>query len=662
MTIVPREPSRQDKGSGSGKLLPALFLLAIAACAQPVDLELPITPRATGGPPATDSPPTPEPPPSMLVVCLGQEPESLYRFGPEYLYGSTGRAAETVLQAVYDGPLDVVGYGYQPTILEKLPDLADGDARLQRVEAGQGSIYLNPDRGQPDSLDPGDRFLPAGCRSGNCAQTYAGGTVAMDQMVVDFQLRSDVNWSDGEPVAARDSVFAFELDRNVNTPTPKTQVDRTASYAAVNEQTVRWTGIPGYLDSEYFANFWSPLPAHQLGERSAAELLSAPETTQHPLGWGPYVIEEWRSGNDITLRKNPGYYRAAEGLPAFETLLFRFIGGRTNSNIEQLLTSECDVLDESATADALNVSVMDSQALSTLRQFENQGRLQIAAVPGAEIERLEFGLLHSSGLPTLFGDPDTRRGLAACVNRERLALELLQGLSELPGSYLPPTHPQAIASAEPLVYDPSHGIELLEQAGWVDEDDDPSTPRVARRVADVSGGTELRFRLLTTPDGYHQAAAELIRSDLANCGARLEVDYLPQDELLQPWPQGPVFGRQFDAVLWAWPSWVSPLCEMYSSREIPSNSHELGINAAGFSDAAYDGACDQLLFGLPGEAGYASGAAQTQQTYAALLPSIPLYMRPRVIAYGANVCGFDLQPAAFSALWNLEQLRPGTEC
>ena len=80
----------------------------------------------------------------------------------------------------------------------------------------------------------------------------------MDRIVAEFRIRSDVNWSDGDPVTAADSVFSFEVDQHVDTPTLKTQVDRTASYEALNTNTTRWTGIPGYIDSEYFSDFWSP--------------------------------------------------------------------------------------------------------------------------------------------------------------------------------------------------------------------------------------------------------------------------------------------------------------------------------------------------------------------------------------------------------------------
>jgi peptide/nickel transport system substrate-binding protein len=638
--------------------------LLIAGCAQPVELDLPITVGPTPRPTDTTVPPTLEPPPSTLIVCLGQEPESLYRYGPEYLYGDTGRAAETVLQAIYDGPLDLRGYEYAPVILEKLPNLGDADAELLQVEVVEGERYFDPETLLPATLERGDRYLPSGCQAGDCIRTYAGGPVTMDQMQVDFQLRSDVAWSDGQPVTAQDSVFSFEVDQDPETPTPKTLVDRTASYQALDDRTTRWTGIPGYNDSEYFANFWSPLPAHQLGQLSPAEMLTADATTRSPIGWGPYIAEEWRTGNDILLRRNPDYFRAAEGLPAFDLLLFRFLNGSSLGSIEQLLTSECDVLDESAISDALNIEAIDSQALATLLDLRTAGRLQLATGPGAEMERLEFGLapVPGTGRPLLFGDPRTRAGIAACINRERILLEVLLGLSEGPHSYLPPSHPLATEGALTPRYDPTAALELLAEAGWTDDDGDPETPLRASAVENVANGTELAFSFVTTPDGYHQELAEHIRSDLEGCGIQVEIDFLPQDELFEPWPDGLAFGRQFQAVGWAWPSWVSPLCEMFASQEIPSDNHPFGINASGYLNRDYDDACTQLLYGLPDSAAYSAAARTTQELFTESLPAIPLFMRPRVIAYSTEVCGFEIEPAAFSSLWNLEQIRFGTAC
>lgn len=634
-----------------------IALTLLAACAQPVDLELPVTLRPTSASaPATELP-TPLPVPKTLIVCLGQEPESLYRYSDAYLYGSTSRAAETVLQALYDGPLNIRSYQYESVILNKLPSVADGDARVEQVAVAEGDLYFNPVTLQPASLKPGDPYLPAGCNSSDCIRTFSGGEVMMDQIVAEFRIRSDVNWSDGEPVTAADSIFSFAVDQHVDTPTLKTQVDRTASYEAISENSIRWTGIPGYIDSEYFSNFWSPLPEHQMGEISPADLLTADETNRSPLGWGAYIMEEWRPGNDIRLTRNPAYFRSSEGLPEFETLLFRFLGGNTPTSIEQLLTSECDILDESAIADALDIQVLDSEALKQLQQLASSGRIRLAGTAGAEMERLDFGLAPVSQ-PGLLADPQLRTALASCIDRGRMAQEVLFGLTEVPQTYLPPTHPLYAEGVAEIGYDPEKSNEILDELGWVDHDENPETARIANEVAGIREGTELALQYLTTPDGLHQAVAVWIQTDLRKCGVALETEFLSPIELFDPWPDGPAFGRNFQTIGWAWPAWVSPLCEMFHSVEIASAAVPLGVNAAGFSDPEYDAACGVLLHSLPDTLEYLQAAQVTQAILAEALPTLPLYMRPRLIAHRAEICGIQVDPTEYSGLWNLEEIRP----
>ncbi len=60
--------------------------------------------------------------PRTLVVCMGQEPDTLF------IYGGNMLAASQVQQAIYDGPIDTNTFAFQPVILEKLPSIADGDA------------------------------------------------------------------------------------------------------------------------------------------------------------------------------------------------------------------------------------------------------------------------------------------------------------------------------------------------------------------------------------------------------------------------------------------------------------------------------------------------------------------------------------------------------
>ena len=113
------------------------------------------------------TPPTPTTPPRRLTICIAQEPETLF------IYGGDSRAQRHVLQAIYDGPIDTLGYQYQPVILEKLPNLADGDAFIEPITITAGDLIVDS-TGQLIRLQPGDMVRPYGCASSACAVSWDG--------------------------------------------------------------------------------------------------------------------------------------------------------------------------------------------------------------------------------------------------------------------------------------------------------------------------------------------------------------------------------------------------------------------------------------------------------------------------------------------------------
>ena len=184
-----------------------LFAFILSACQFPMGSDNPETPS-----PTTIVPPAPTPtdaplPPRTLTICLGEEPNTLYPLG------GPNAAARSVLDAVYDGPMDVVGYSYEPVILERVPSLATGDALLEETPVQVGDLIVDAD-GNLTFLDSTTRVRPAGCRSDDCAIDYDGvSPLNMDQLIVNFGLLDGLVWSDGEPLTADDSIFAYNLTR-----------------------------------------------------------------------------------------------------------------------------------------------------------------------------------------------------------------------------------------------------------------------------------------------------------------------------------------------------------------------------------------------------------------------------------------------------------------
>lgn len=636
-------------------VLSLYLMLALAAggCGLPSGAVPPLTLAPTGVS-ATAPLPTPVPEPETLVVCTAEEPESLF------LYSARGASAEAVFSALYDGPVDAASFSLQPVLLAKLPRLADGDVVIEPVSVRSGEVFFDPRTLAPRNLTYNDSYLPSGCTSRDCLRVFQGGEVTMDRMRVEFKLQPARFWSDGQPLTAGDSVFSYEVDSRPETPSSKFLVDRTAAYEALDDLTLRWTGIPGYLDGGAPGNVWTPLPRHVLAGVPAAELPTSDAAARTPLGWGAYVIGQWTPGRELVLTPNEFYVSAEGAEPAFDRLVYRFLEPGLRAGMQQLLTGECDVLDESL---ALSTGSGEDygESLLAMLDLQQQGLLQVVSTPGVLVEQLTFNV-RSGQRDHPLAQAAVRTAVAMCLDRQALALAAWRGLAGAADSYLPPSHPMAISDPAARVTDREAARQLLQQAGWVTRGDDPSAARIAAGASGALAGASLEFTLRVESGGLEALAAGEIRRQLSECGVGVDVEALPTGSLGLPFPDGPVFGTDLEAVVWAWPAWSLPPCELFLASEIPSQASPNGVNASGFSSPAYDSACSRLLLSGGWGEDAVQAAAETQALLAEALPVLPLFTRPRLLLAAPDVCGLKADPAVPSLLWSIEGLSRGETC
>jgi len=620
--------------------------LLLAACTPTAEVQTVEVPGPTQVVTATPTP-TETPAPPALVICQDAEPETLY------LYGGSP-AARHVLEAIYDGPIDHRSHGFQPVILEKLPSLEEGDAYFDTVTVQAGDRVVDV-TGWPVELEEGVQVFPHHtCLDGtnpDCVATFDGTPLEMEQMVVSWQLLEGIAWSDGEPITADDSVYSYELACDPDTPSSKYLCERTASYIAAGERTTVWTGLPGYVDDLYFLNFFSPLPRH-LWQRqhhyTAADLLGQPESSQEPIGWGPFVIREWVQGDHITLERNLAYFRAGEGLPRVEQVIFRFAQD-ANELVAMLLAGRCDI------------GLLEREPgplMPLLVAAQEQGLLNLVVSSSDTWEHLEFGInpARTYDRPDFFEDVRVRQAIAHCVDRQVMIDEVTFGLGQVADTYIPPEHP--LYAGDRLTrwpYDPEAGQALLAEVGWVDEDGDGVVE--AHGVDGVRTGTPFRVSLMTVQgDTRQEAIARIIRSNLADCGIHLELTSAPVWDFFADGPTGPLFGRQFDLAVFAWYNDVEPPCGLYLTEQIPDREDWGLPNSSGFSNEAYDTACRAALAALPGTHEYERSHAEAQQIFSEQLPALPLFWQIRVAAVRPGVVNFFLDPSEESELWGIEEI------
>ncbi len=650
-----------------------LVSLVLAACqpaatpAEPVIQTVVVTQIVEGEPVEVVQvvTPTPEPEgPRTLVICLGQEPDTLYPYGGSML------AATQVKEAIYDGPIDANSFAYQPVILEKLPSIADGDTVINVVDVAAGDMVVDNDS-NPVELAAGVMVRPAGCRAADCAVEYDGSSaLQMDQMVVTSKLLAGLLWSDGTPLKASDSVYSFGLYMDPDTPNPTRYTgEHTASYEAPDDVTTVWTGLPGFLDATYYLNgpgTFTPLPEHILGQYSPVEILELPEAARTPVGWGAYILDEWTAGESITAHKNPNYFRASEGLPVFENMVYRIMGENANANIAALLAGECDVVDQTSGLEF---------ASELLLELQSAGQATPTFVTGTTWEHADFNIRPVEGSASgdffaawdddgdavgPFGDVRLRQAVAMCMDRQAVVDTVMFGQSQIIHTYLPPNHPLFNPDATQYPFDVAAASAMLEEAGWVDDDGAVETPRVAQGVTGVPDGTLLEFNYETTNATQRQQATQVLQQSLAQCGIKANLNYYPASEWFADGPDGKLFGRRYDLGQFAWLTGVEPPCNLYLSTEIPNAEDAFaGQNNPGYVNLEFDAVCNAAIQSLPGEPSYDENHLAAQVIFADDLPVVPLYLRLKLAATRPDFCNLIMDPTNNSEMWNIEEFDYG---
>jgi peptide/nickel transport system substrate-binding protein len=306
--------------------------------------------------------------------------------------------------------------------------------------------------------------------------TLENGGVSEDLTTVTWKLKPDVVWSDGEPFTSEDVKFTweaasnlengsvvvsdFELIENVEAPDAETVVVTYSSFNA------------GYLDQ-----FPWILPQHAAG---SIEDMANWDINRAPIGTGPFKLQEWAPGEYLSTVKNENYRE--EGKPYLDGLNFLVVPAE-EARTARMIEGDGDIM--------LWAGCEASQ------QIEAAGAGKSRIAPGIWVVQMRFNLskpFDDDPGPTpphpVLGDHRVREALTLAVNRERIINELFD--CPVFGIDSPFTAVGWIGcEVDPFVYDVDRAKQLLDEAGWRDEDGDGI--REAHGIEGVEDGTPLRL-------------------------------------------------------------------------------------------------------------------------------------------------------------------------
>jgi peptide/nickel transport system substrate-binding protein len=226
----------------------------------------------------------------------------------------------------------------------------------------------------------------------------------------------------------------------------------------------------------------------------------------------------------------------------------------------------------------------------------------------------------------LFQEKEVRQALLWAIDRQRIIDQILDGQGLVVNS---PILPNSWAYDEDIPrydYNPQRAKALLEEAGWVDTDDDGVREKE---------GVLLEFPLLTNDDPLRVRIIEEIARELAEVGVRIHTQVLGYgvSEILQ--------SRHFAAVLYGWGD-LPPDPDLYEMWHSTQATDE-GQNYGGFANRDVDELLEQArLINDPIQR--RELYRRFQEIFAQEVPALLLYYPIYNYALSERVKGVQLGP------------------
>ena len=303
--------------------------------------------------------------------------------------------------------------------------------------------------------------------------TVENGGVSEDLTQITWTLKEGVTWSDGTPLTAEDAVFTWQYCTHPEGGCAQASYyDGVENVEAVDDRTIRVTfNVPKPYPYTAFVGSESPI----IQRAQFADCLGAraPECTDAnfgPIGTGPFVVDEFRPNDVITLSANENFRE--EGKPAFATVNFKGGGDAAAAARAVLETGEFDY--------AWNLQL----APEVLEQMQAAGLGQVVAAYGTSVERIEINQTDPSAdlgderstvahpHPFLVDDA-VPQAMSMAIDRQLLVDIGYGPAGQATCNILPAPEAYASTANEGCLTQDIEGAKaLLEEAGWTDEDGD----------------------------------------------------------------------------------------------------------------------------------------------------------------------------------------------
>jgi peptide/nickel transport system substrate-binding protein len=277
-----------------------------------------------------------------------------------------------------------------------------------------------------------------------------------------FKLRSGVKFHDGTDFDAEAVKFNVERWWDAKNPNGYRESGKTyqiwkdffggfkgdknslvKDVAVVDKSTIK------FVLNQPFAAFPSAIGSGYFGMASPAAVKKAGAKYGTPgslaVGTGPFVFQEWRSGDRIVLEKNPNYWKT--GAPKVNQLVIRFVDDPA-ARLAQLRAGQLD----------FTVDLTPDQ----LKEVQGDPNLEAVVRPSFNVGYLA---LNPSYEP--LSKPEVRRAIAQTINKPAIVQAFWGELGKHDSQFIPPALNWAESDrVKDYEFNPQQAKAMLAKAGY----------------------------------------------------------------------------------------------------------------------------------------------------------------------------------------------------
>ncbi|PTQ72577.1 peptide ABC transporter substrate-binding protein [Celeribacter persicus] len=352
-----------------------------------------------------------------------------------------------------DGHVNII-YWQAPSTMN--PYLSGGTKELE-----VGSLVLEP----LARYDAEGNMVPFLAES---VPTVENGGVSEDLMNVTWKLKEGLLWSDGKPLTSEDVRFTWEYCTSEGGGCSQSEkYNDVTDVEIVDDLTVIvHFGVPKPFPYGPFVGNQAPIiQKAQFADCTGEAMASCTDQNFAPIGTGPFVVDEFKTNDVVSMSANPNYRDPAK--PAFATATVKGGGDAAAAGRSVLETGEFDY--------AWNLQL----APDVLADMESKGKGKLVSAFGTLVERIMVN--YTDPDPALgdkrataahphpiLSDKSVRQALSMAIDRE-LLVEIGYGAAgKVTCNVLPaPAIYASTANDACMVQDIEGAKALLEADGWV---------------------------------------------------------------------------------------------------------------------------------------------------------------------------------------------------